>query len=230
MRSKKDVEYTLSKEYDKDRREHIKMIKFPQKVKEAESMPKYLFKKEITELLTEINPKKLSKAKKLFRKFDCMYSVKKNRLLEQIYRGFYVSFKTRHSYYNFKSAALVMLYIYDFLDEDEVDLLIKDPFDYKMREKIWSKHSGDMRCIKEVEDVLKKEKFLGGINMSSACLAIGASISFTLAVKSMLDVLTRLHKDKDYRKSMMKDQRVDWDEAILLRAMPHKFFNKQWKN
>jgi hypothetical protein len=182
-------------------------------------------REEIDKMLEEVSLSRVKKAKALLNKWN-KYAIK-NEELEQIYRAFYSSCKTNHSYWRFKRAAILFLYIYGYISDKELDLIKKD---VAKIEQIFDKHREDMQVIKEIDDALRDEKFWGHIPMNVSCLAIGASITFTRAVKVILDVLERLHKDKDYREGHYYGGTIEWDEAILLRAQPYEWCKKGGKN
>jgi len=187
----------------------------------------YPFKKEIDQLLEEIPLSKIKKARVAFEKW-CAFWVKPEEIIEQIYRAFCSSLKTRYSYTNFKLASIILLYLYGYISEEEMALA-----ENGKTAEIFDKHKDDLNAVKEINEVLREQKFFGHIPMSVSCLAIGASISFTTAVKSILDVVQRLHEDEKYRESLYTYSLLDWDEAILLRGYDyhsHKKGAKEVKN
>ena len=195
--------------------------------KQVGNRNKYPFKKEIDLLLKEIPVKKVKKAKKLFNEW-CSQWLNRNQQLEQIYRAFYSSFKTRRSYWHFKTASVLLLYLYGYVSDEEIDSIEKGDIDVSI-EKIFKKHRGEMEEVKEIDDTLRRKKFMGHIPMNVSCLAIGASIAFTRAVKSILDVIEKLHKNEDYREGHYAGGTIDWDEAILIKGLPYEWVKKGGK-
>jgi len=183
------------------------------------------FKKEIDSLLKEIPLEKVKKARRLYNKW-CAEWLKEKTQLEQIYRAFYSSFKTQYSYWNFRAASVLLLYLYGYISDKEFNSIEKHMDEI---EKVFKKHRTGMREIKEIDDTLRRKKFMGHIPMNVSCLAIGASISFTKAVKSIIDVIERIHKDEDYRKKLYAGGVIDWDEAILIKALPYEWVKKGGK-
>jgi hypothetical protein len=96
-------------------------------------------------------------------------------------------------------------------------------------EKAFKKHRAEMGEVKEVDEALCKAEFMGNIPMNVSCLAIGAGIGFTRAVKSILDVLEKLRKDKEYREGLYAGRTIYGDEAILLKALPFEWMKKGGK-
>jgi hypothetical protein len=183
--------------------------------KELKELP---YKKEIDELLDVIPLPKVHFARKLFEKWCNEYNQ-----LEQIYRAFYSSYKTTHSYWHFKAASLILLYLYGYISDEE---LTKAKKDGDKVDEIFEKHKSELEVVKEIYDALKDKTFWGHIPMNVSCLAIGACISFTKAVELILNVLEELHSNEDYRKGHYVGGIIDWDEAILLRALPYHWFKK----
>ncbi|MDI6839268.1 MAG: hypothetical protein QMD71_00165 [bacterium] len=189
-----------------------------------EAMKNPPFKKEIEQLLKEVPLSKVNRAKTLWDKWYKEYI--KNEELEQIYRAFCSSLKTRHSYWRFKSASLLFLYIYGYVSDEELDLIEKD---IDNSGQIFDKHREDLQAVKEINDTFKDATFWSHIPMNISCLAIGASIAFTRAVKVILDVIERLHKNKDYREGHYYGGVIDRDEAILLQGYPYDWLKKGGK-
>ncbi|MFA5031687.1 MAG: hypothetical protein WC614_01585 [bacterium] len=181
--------------------------------------------KKIDEILKDVPLLKVKRAKAFWNKW-CK-EIMKNEELEQIYRALDSSLKTNRSYWQFKRVAILFLYIYGYISDKELDLIKKD---IDKTEQIFDKHRKEMKIIKEIDDALRDKKFRGHIPMNVSCLAIGASITFTRAVKAILDVIERLHKDKDYREGHYYGGTIDWDEAILFSGQPYEWCKKGGKN
>lgn len=187
------------------------------------------FKEEIDKMLEEISLTKVNRAKALWDKW-CKEDIK-NEELEQIYRAFYSSLKTNRSYGRFKLASILFLYVYGYVSDEELDFIEKSRDDIFLypADQIFDKHREELQAVKEIDNALKDQSFLGHIPMNVSCLAIGASIAFTRAVKVILDVIEKLHKDKDYREGHYYGGVIDWDEAILLRGYPYDWLKKGGK-
>jgi len=214
-----------SKEIIAEIKKFRKIHKIPKKTMKKH-YSKFPFKEDIDSLLKEIPLKKVKKVRKLFNKW-CAEWLKERAQLEQIYRAFCSSYKTRYSYWHFKAASVLLLYLYGYVSDEEINSIEKD---VDKIEKVFKKHWKEMEEIKEIDDTLRRKKFMGNIPMNVSCLAIGASIAFTRAVKSIIDVIERLHKDEDYRKGFYAGGTIDWDEAILIKALPYHWVKKGHKD
>jgi len=146
------------------------------------------YKKEIDELLDAISLPKVRFARKLFDKWCNDYNQ-----LEQIYRAFYSSYKTTHSYWKFKAALVILLYLYGYISDEELTKAKKDGDEV---DEIFEKHKSELEVVKEIYDALKDKTFWGHISMNVSCLAIGACISFTKAVELILNVLEELYNNE----------------------------------
>ena len=201
----------------------IKGIREVLKTPEKDIKP--AFKGEIDKLLEEVPLSKVNRAKALWDNW-CK-EIMENEELEQIYRAFGSSYKTRRSYFRFKNSAVLLLYIYGYISDEELDLIEKD-IDTNGKQ-VFEKHREELEAIKEIDDALKDQPFGGHIPMNVSCLAIGAGIAFSRAVKAILDVIERLHKDKDYREGHYYGGVIDWDEGFLLRNYPYTWLKKGGK-
>ncbi len=175
------------------------------------------FKNGIDNLLKRIPLAKVRKARVLFKQC-CAEWLNENRVIEQAYRAFGSSLKTKYSYWNFKAASVILLYLYGYVTARELKFSKENSM-----EQLFSRHREDLQEIKEIDDVLKDAVFFGHIPMNISCLCVGASIAFATGVKSVIDVMERLHQDEDYRKGHYAGGRIDWDEGILLNWLSPRF-------
>lgn len=200
---------------------------FPKKeVGKKDEAKQPIMKETIDGILKGIPWKKVRRAEELFEDWWCEESLDKEQQLEQIYRAFYSSFKTRRSYWCFKVASVLLLYLYGYISEKEISAIKEKETEI---DKLFEKNRTEIDEVKEVDDVLRNAKFMGNIPMNVSLLAIGAGIAFTRAVKSILDVMERLHKDKEYREGLYTGRAIKWDEAILLKALPFEWMRKGGK-
>jgi dTDP-4-dehydrorhamnose 3,5-epimerase-like enzyme len=80
-----------------------------------------ILKGRIDTMLKEIPLKKVRRARRLFKEWWCYEWLDEKHQLEQIYRAFYSSYKTRRSYWHFKTASVLLLYLYGYISNDEMD-------------------------------------------------------------------------------------------------------------
>jgi len=178
---------------------------------------KYPYKKEINRMLREIPLEKIKKAKKVW-KDGCKWIMHKMRN-EQIYRSLYGSMKIRSSYYAFISGALIILYLYGHIPDKEFSI-------DKISPELLDKYKDAIPKIRDVFNRLKDEKYFGAIPMEVMMMTFGAGQVFCFAAKSIIQIVERMHKDKEYRERHYYGAFLDWDEAILFKALCYELYKK----
>ena len=182
--------------------------------------PKYPFKKEINRMLREIPIEKVKKAKKVWNECPCKWILDKRKWrYEQIYRSLYGSMKIKRSYYAFVFSAAIILYLYGYILDDEFDI-------EKISPELLDKYKDGIPKIRDVYNRLKDEKYFGQIPMEVMMITLGAGQAFCFAAKSIITILERAHKDKEYKERLYYGGFVDWDEAILFKALDYELYKK----
>ena len=189
--------------------------------------PEPFMKDDIEQMLKGIPLKKVKKAKRIWNK-RCKWIIGRERRKEQIYRCFTGSYKTRFSFYAFVDAALIILYLYGYVPDEEIDR-VEDEGDDKEVRKVLDKYKDSIPEIKEVYEKLKDGLFSGEVPMDIHTLSFGAGQVFTSAVKSIIDTIERLHKDKKYRERRYYGGVFDWDEAVLYSGLIYEYYKKGGK-
>ena len=131
-----------SKEIVAEIKKFRKIHKIPQRTMKKH-YKKFPFKKDIDSLLKEIPLKEVKKVRELYNKW-CAEWINERAQLEQIYRAFYSSYKTRRSYWHFKTASILLLYLYGYISEKEITSVEKDE---EGMEKVFKKHRKEMGKI-----------------------------------------------------------------------------------